>query len=152
MTKPVAKVSIGDYHIQGFVSDQGVANYLGIPYADVKTRFRAAQLIESSKRNGSHDATRYGPICPQNVDGPRQWRDHLYRDPSNPAASSTSEFDCLNLNVYTPGQSTGRSLPVLVWIHGGGWVVGDGGQDYGTVPLSRLVSLFNKGDSDDYPS
>ncbi|KAK0211203.1 Alpha/Beta hydrolase protein [Desarmillaria ectypa] len=42
-----------------------------------------------------------------------------------PAADSE---DCLFLNVYVPGQfdsrSSGRSLPVVVWIHGGGYVSG----------------------------
>ncbi|KAK0196593.1 Alpha/Beta hydrolase protein [Armillaria mellea] len=36
--------------------------------------------------------------------------------------------DCLFLNVYIPGQldsgSSGRNLPVVVWIHGGGYVSG----------------------------
>ena len=29
------------------------------------------------------------------------------------------------LDIYTPEQPTGKSLPVMFWIHGGGWQVGD---------------------------
>ena len=29
------------------------------------------------------------------------------------------------LDIYTPEESAGKSLPVMFWIHGGGWQVGD---------------------------
>ena len=33
-----------------------------------------------------------------------------------------AEGECLNLNVFTPDPD--GSLPVLVWIHGGGFAIG----------------------------
>ena len=40
---------------------------------------------------------------------------------------STSTFEsCLFLNVYTPPRAQGRPLPVMVWIHGGGFTGGAG--------------------------
>ena len=34
--------------------------------------------------------------------------------------------DCLQLNVYVPGNATSSSaLAVMLWIHGGGYTVGD---------------------------
>jgi para-nitrobenzyl esterase len=45
--------------------------------------------------------------------------------------------DCLFLNVTTPAVDAGRR-PVLVWIHGGGFVIGSGSQAiYDAAPLAR---------------
>jgi carboxylesterase type B len=49
-----------------------------------------------------------------------------------------SSEDCLFLNVYAPQNAS--NLPVLVWIHGGGYGVGDGTQD--------LSSIVNANDND----
>ncbi|KIW97430.1 uncharacterized protein Z519_01014 [Cladophialophora bantiana CBS 173.52] len=126
----ITTVLLGEYRIDGFVADSGVANYLGVPYAEIPARFRQARRIQSSKLKGTYDATRYGPICPQNVDVPRKWRDHLYQGIVTSDALSASEFECLNLNIYAPIERAGQPLPVFVWVHGGGWVVGDGGPEY----------------------
>uniref|UniRef100_I3NH64 Carboxylic ester hydrolase n=1 Tax=Ictidomys tridecemlineatus TaxID=43179 RepID=I3NH64_ICTTR len=49
--------------------------------------------------------------------------------------------DCLYLNIYTPADLTRRSrLPVMVWIHGGGLVVG-GASTYDGLPLSALENV-----------
>jgi para-nitrobenzyl esterase len=32
--------------------------------------------------------------------------------------------DCLRLNVWTPASNTNRKLPVMVYLHGGGYVAG----------------------------
>jgi len=51
--------------------------------------------------------------------------------PAVPGAAFTpGDEDCLFLNVYSPATAdAGKKLPVLVWIHGGGYGMGDGRQD-----------------------
>lgn len=46
--------------------------------------------------------------------------------------------DCLFLNVYAPANA--RGLPVLVWIHGGGYGFGDGTQD-----MTEIIQANNDG-------
>ena len=57
-------------------------------------------------------ATQYGPSCPQ---------------ASNYSGPAMSE-DCLVLNVFAPEEAE-ELWPVMVWIHGGGYNRGSGG-DY----------------------
>lgn len=46
--------------------------------------------------------------------------------------------DCLYLNVYTPNMSPPQPLPVMIWIHGGGFCCGSGNDDiYGPDYLIR---------------
>ncbi|KAG9342023.1 hypothetical protein JZ751_018341, partial [Albula glossodonta] len=109
-------------HIRVKESDQTVFSYLGIPFAEPPVgvlRFSAPQPPRPWQ--GLRDATAYPPLCLQNMNHSKQMTDiYAGRIPS----LKTSE-DCLYLNVYTtvkPGQN--KSLPVMVWIHGGGFLMG----------------------------
>ncbi len=69
---------------------------------------------------GVRGATAFGSQCPQAIGGVE---------------------DCLYLNVYTPPHATaGRSLPVMVYIPGGAFVVG-AGSDYDPTPSAAGVDL-----------
>jgi para-nitrobenzyl esterase len=65
--------------------------------------------------SGTRDATSFGRPCAQPDQG---W--------NSPVAARSSE-NCLYLNVFTPKPAAGAHLPVMVWIHGGGFTGGAGG-------------------------
>ncbi|WP_079168945.1 MULTISPECIES: carboxylesterase/lipase family protein [unclassified Streptomyces] len=85
--------------------------YYGIPYAGPPTgRHRWAPPRPVRPWDGVRDASEPGPLCPQ--------------VPSPYAPISSTEEDCLVLNVTTPPAEARRPAPVLVWIHGDGAVGG----------------------------
>ncbi len=93
---------------------KGYRRFVGIPYAAPPVgdlRFVAPQPVKSW--HGVRKATHLGYSCPQAA------------DPSLFLFGSTHE-DCLYLNVYTPYPLSGKPLPVMIWIHGGGFVTGTG--------------------------
>jgi para-nitrobenzyl esterase len=110
----VVETSAG--RIQG-AGERGLQAFRGVPYAAAPTgslRFRAPQ--PPSPWAGVRQATRSGPAAPQLALPFFSWIN---------AAARTPGEDCLTLNVFTPG-TDGARRPVLVWIHGGGFMVGSG--------------------------
>ncbi|MGW0822893.1 carboxylesterase/lipase family protein [Streptomyces sp. NPDC002845] len=102
----------------------GYDEWLGIPYAaDPAGKLRWTAPKPAPKWSGVRDATRFGDRCAQSSG----W------DPGYEQPIATE--DCLSLNVYVPDGAKGR-LPVLVWIHGGGYS-GGAGQDTNPRRLVR---------------
>src|SRR5215467_1686455 len=62
------------------------------------------------------DASQFGPVCPQPVDP---------RIPIDLGAPQGD--DCLTLNIWAPSNADGGK-PVMVWIHGGAYVLGSANQ------------------------
>ena len=82
------------------------------PYAAPPIGASLAAAGASNELARSAEAKRFGPPLPSGSDAIR--------------CSQGSE-NCLYLNVYAPGTRAGhRRLPVMVWIHGGGFVNGSG--------------------------
>jgi len=123
-------LNIGNLQVQGFVNPTTeVANYLGIKYATIPARFRESKPINLSDLFGALDATHYGPRCPQPISGLRDTTAHLFQGVRRSTEYPLDEFECLRLNIYTPPTWNHKSLPVVVWIHGGGFVFGDGNSE-----------------------
>ncbi|CAO2610557.1 Carboxylesterase 1D [Lemmus lemmus] len=125
---------LGKYvNLKGFA--QPVAVFLGIPFAKPplgSLRFAPPQPAEpwSFVKN----ATSYPPMCSQDAVG-GQVLSELFTNRKENIPLQFSE-DCLYLNIYTPADLTKTSrLPVMVWIHGGGLVVG-GASTYDGLALS----------------
>lgn len=81
--------------------------YKGIPYAEAPVgdlRLRAPR--PTKPWTDTLKANAFGPSCPQPV----------------PTLAGTSE-DCLSLNVWAHADT--RQRPVMVWIYGGGFIVGE---------------------------
>jgi para-nitrobenzyl esterase len=118
-TAPVARVDGGELH--GVVTD-GVASFKGIPFAAPPVgdlRWRPPQ--PAARWTGVRQAAEFGADCMQGRFGPPP-----AAAPGAPPARVPSE-DCLFLNVWHPASATpGAKLPVMVWIHGGGFTGGSG--------------------------
>jgi len=91
------------------------AVFLGIPFAQPPVgplRFAAPVPVEPWE--GERDATAYGPTAQRGDAGIT-----LIPEPSVPGDAT------LNVNVFTPAdRDPDATLPVLVWIHGGGYTSG----------------------------
>jgi len=111
------------------VTEGGLAVFRGIPFARPPVGPLRFGPPESPRPwSGVRDAARFGPSAAQNgaLVGPLM----------SLGIRRTGE-DCLYLNIWTPGADRGRR-PVLVWIHGGAFVLGSGSQTlYDGATLAR---------------
>jgi carboxylesterase type B len=109
----------------------GVEIFSGINYAQPpvgQLRLRPAQPITPLK--GLVDATKVAPTCPQ-YDGPPPAFPDVFTQLISGAinqpffrTSLPQSEDCLTLNVIRPqGTKPDAKLPVMFWIHGGGFQV-----------------------------
>ena len=112
------KCSQFDTHLEG----------LGIPYAAPPVgdlRLRAP--VEHAAWSDVRDATRFGSASLQT---------------KTEYGEAQGSEDCLYLNVYKPNVADDSQLiPVMVWIHGGGFISGSGNAFYG-ANLARTAQAI----------
>lgn len=109
-----APVRVDGGLIDGVTLASGVRAWLGVPFAAPpvrELRWRPPQAVPAWR--GVLHADRPAPMCLQALRS--RTMNHYFGN------EATSE-DCLYLNVWAP--SSGRKLPVVVWIYGGGFTVG----------------------------
>jgi carboxylesterase type B len=94
------------------VAGTTVDAFLGIPYAeDTGGDNRWTPPVAKPMMQGTFQATRFGPICPQDVE---------FGDPVLPQSE-----DCLSVNVWTPASfAPDSALPVMAFIYGGSFLRG----------------------------
>jgi len=127
---------------------QGVNTFRGIPYgASTAGANRFMPPRKPQPWTGVREFNTIGLRAPQ-LANPRvpEW---FVFDRSEPQGE-----DCLVLNVFTPSVNDGRKRPVMVWLHGGGFVAGSSGftvyegqnlvsmRDVVLVHLNHRLNLF----------
>lgn len=102
--------------------DKRINVFSGIPYAQAPVGdLRLRKPVPYPPWNVTLNATRRPHQCRQN---PHEW-------PPLPGKSSNCSEDCLYLNVWAPADVVpGELRAVMVWIHGGDFILGSSSWDY----------------------
>lgn len=118
--------------VQGLTQD-GVSSFLGIPFASPPVGpLRWKPPIPHPGWTGVRSAQVYPPACPQKT-----------FSPTDSVGTVVGSEDCLYLNVWTPNLS--GSLPVMVFIHGGGNQQGSIGQSLLNTRIYEGKHLAQRG-------
>ena len=134
--------------VVGFLDDNGTHTWMGIPYAApplAELRWKAPR--PPARWDGSLPALQAASFC-------KQYGSQMESRPPREWGKPIGSEDCLYLNLFAPAFRPGevprgdRRLPVMVYIHGGGNMVGYASQTkYSGKSLARrydvIVVTFN---------
>nr|XP_050035952.1 acetylcholinesterase-1-like [Dermacentor andersoni] len=127
LASPVVRIHAGSVKGKQIQTDYGdVDAFLGIPYAQPPVgNLRLSRPRPAEAWNGTYAATKFPAPCFQ--------PDQVFNNDARLNYSSSSE-DCLYINVWRPASACinesaceTAELPVLVFLHGGGFQFGDSG-------------------------
>lgn len=93
---------------------EGAYIFKGVPYA-YADRF---QMPKETTWEGVKDASSYGFVCPLMM------KDTPSAELMVPHRYWPQDEHCQNLNIWTKTLDSGKKLPVIVWLHGGGYFAG----------------------------
>jgi para-nitrobenzyl esterase len=116
--------------------DTTITVFKGVPYAAApvgELRWKAPQPVRPWK--GVRVADHFGDICMQNSQVPGSFYQVEFYQTIQPMSE-----DCLYLSLWTAASSANEKRPVMVWIHGGGFVEGSG-----SLPSFNGEALARKG-------
>lgn len=100
------------------VLGRALDEFRGIPYAQPPLgTVRFKPTLPFGPWNGTLDARNKMTACPQVTPNPKAYRGVQFTE------------DCLHLNIWSPQDSTEGTVPVLTWIHGGGFTSGSSNKD-----------------------
>jgi para-nitrobenzyl esterase len=112
--------------------DEGVRVFRGVPFAQAPVgplRFGAPAPVRPW--SGERDAFAFAPMAPQ-----------LARTATT-GAPVLGGADCLAVNVWAPPAEPGVALPVMVWVHGGGFFRGSASEPlYDGASFARQGLVF----------
>ncbi|XP_032066270.1 cholinesterase-like [Thamnophis elegans] len=134
----VVITSSGPVKGKQFLAGPGsVTAYLGIPYAEPPLgKLRLQKPLPHQPWKQTLEATSFGNSCPQFI-----FRDVPEAEMWSPKTPLSE--DCLSLNIWVPHPQPSSPVPVLVWIHGGGFLMGTSSVDmYNGAPLAATENVI----------
>ncbi|KAH7165431.1 Alpha/Beta hydrolase protein [Dactylonectria macrodidyma] len=134
------ELSLGDKGaIRGLQFEDKSRRYAGVPYALPpigeyrwrKPRPLPASYTYSEADGGAYNATSFKTVCPQKA----------FHIGDAEGGSGTYSEDCLFVNIWTPvpqDHDGGKKWPVMLWLHGGWFQMGDPSQEPGMDPTEMI--------------
>jgi para-nitrobenzyl esterase len=131
MTRAVVRLESGSL-AGAWNADRTVCAFKGVPYARPPVGpLRWQPPLPPERWSGTRPADRFGPRCVQ-PNRPTHAVGYFGAEPESE--------DCLYLNVWTAAPTAGEKRPVMLWLHGGAFLVGSG-----SLPIFDGSALAQRG-------